>query len=607
MLVGFGAVLVCLLGLLGTFYYLQVKATVIPLTRGLSQEILAARSAGIGHLFHGYVNEIRTLSRDGVIRGGDPATIRQELQRRQATINSDYEMLFFADANGNYVSSIGSTGHVADRAYFKAIMVDGRDAVIGEPIVSRATGATVFVVACAVVDPEGRRVGLIAATVLLDTLTRIAGAINIGEHGFGWVMDHQGLLIAHPSDKLRMKLNLLDSTAQGYRGLEEIGRTLARGEAGVGTYERPDGTRFVTVFNPIPNTPNWGLGVSVPEADLMGRAYRLMRVILWGMAVLLAAVLAQVVLVSGRIAAPIKELQRGAERAAAGDLDQRLEIRTGDEIQSLAETFNRMNADLKAYIRDLRDVTAVKERVESELRIANRIQASMLPRIFPPFPDIEQLDLYATMQPARDVGGDFFDFFVLDDKRFVFGVGDVSGKGVPAALFMVIAMTILRNQASRALPLDQVIARANDILCGDNDETMFVTVFMGVVDPRTGELEYVNAGHNPPLLARAGGDFRRLEVECGRVLGAEPGYAYRSARTVLKPGDMLFLYTDGVTEAMNGREEFFGEARTVAALDDLQGETVRGVVNGMRAALDGFTADTPASDDVTMLALTLKG
>lgn len=605
MLVGFGLLLVCLMSLLGIYLYLQVKATVVPLTHELSQEVLQARSAALGNLFRGYLSDVRTLSRDAIFRSGDMAAIQQELEQRMLGINPDYEMAFFADKDGHYVSSIGSTGQVADRSYFQAVMREGRDQVISEPVVSQATGATVFVVTAGVNDADGRRVGLIATTVLLDTLTEIAGAIGIGSQGFGWVMDHQGLLIAHPNETLRMTLNLFESTAQGYQGLESVAETLARGEAGIGTYRRPDGTLFATIYNPIPNTPNWGLGVSLQETELMGRAYRLMGTILWGMAAVLVAVLLLVFLVSGRIAAPVRQLMQGVAYVSSGHLDYRLDVRTGDEIQVLADDFNRMTEDLKEHIKTLARVNAEKARVDGELHAANRIQASMLPHIFPPYPDIANLDLFATMEPAKEVGGDFYDFYVLDDRRLCFCIGDVSGKGVPAALFMVIGMTILRNLIRQGQSVAQAFAHANNMLCSDND--MFITAFMGILDTRTGELEYVCAGHNPPLISQAGGDFAFLDSPIRLFLGGMEDVVYPTTRLTLAPDDCLFLYTDGLNEAENAQGAFYTNQRMLAAINRLRGRNVRSLIDGMREDVAAFVQDAPAADDLTMLALTITG
>ncbi|MFZ1536387.1 MAG: SpoIIE family protein phosphatase [Chromatiaceae bacterium] len=603
MLLGFGLLLMCLLSLLGAYLYFQVKATVVPLTQELSQEVLRARSVGLGNLFRGYLSDIRTLSRDSVIRSGDLDAIQRELEQRVTAINSDYEMVFFADTRGRYVGSTGSTGYVGDRAYWQAILREGQAEVISEPVISRATGATVFVVAAGVRDQQGQPIGLIAATVLLDTLTEIAGAIGIGAHGFGWVMDHQGLLIAHPVDSLRLQLNLLQSASRGYEGLEEIGQTLARGESGFGTYRRPDGTLFATLYTPIPHTPNWGLGVSLPEAELMGRAHNLLQALLWGMALVIGAVLLLVFVVSGRIAAPVRELMRGVEYVSAGHLDYQLEVRTGDEIQTLAEDFNHMTGDLKEHIRNLARVTAEKARVDGELRAANRIQASMLPRIFPPDLDIANLDLYATMEPAKEVGGDFYDFYLLDDRRLCFCIGDVSGKGVPAALFMVIGMTILKNLVRQGQPLDQVFIQANKMLCSEND--MFITAFMGILDTATGELEYVSAGHNPPLIAQGGADFDYLDTPIHLFLGGMEDVGYQSSRLILAPGDCLFVYTDGLNEAQNAQGAFYTGPRMVAAINGLKHRGVRDLIGGMREAVAAFVQEAPAADDLTMLALTI--
>jgi phosphoserine phosphatase RsbU/P len=339
----------------------------------------------------------------------------------------------------------------------------------------------------------------------------------------------------------------------------------------------------------------------------MERPERLIRRIAWLMAGMLAAMLVLVAMLSQKITEPIRVLREGVGFVSTGNLDHVMDIRTGDEIQELAEAFNKMTDDLKAYIINLQQVTIEKERVESDLRVAHKIQAGMLPRIFPPFPEIEHLDLYATMEPAREVGGDFFDFFVLEDHRLCFNIGDVSGKGVPAALFMVITMTILRNQATLNPSLEQVFQQTNAMLCGGNDETMFVTLFMAILDPKTGELEYISAGHNPPLLSVRGKDFEFLNVSPSLVMGGMEGYPYRASKIVMQPGDMLFLYTDGVTEAMNAGDELFGDNRTMQALNDLKGKPVRELIQGMREAIDSFTQGAPASDDITMLAVSLTG
>lgn len=606
MLVRFGGVLSALLIVLGVVIYREARDSVFPLTKSYSEEVLTARSDEMGRLIGGYLRDVKAAAaRAETCRGDRDAILRELAAFTEVAAGGDYEMFFHADASGEFITPLGATGNVADREYFKAIVHGDAEQYISEPLVSRATGQDVFVVARPVRDANGRRIGMVGATVQLETLTGIAAQIRIGKKGFGYVVGRDGLLIAHPSKEWRLKLNLLESEQYGFVGLDKVGRMMINGESGVATYLRPDGSRYVAIFHTIRNTPGWCLGLALSEDELMGPARALTRTVLHLMGVILVVVLLVVVIVSGGIAAPILALARGVRHVGAGHLDKPLDIRTGDELETLAEAFNKMQVDLVAHMDTLRRTTAEKERIERDLHVANKIQTSMLPRIFPPYPDIDVLDLYATMEPAREVGGDFYDFFLIDKNRLCFSIGDVSGKGVAAALFMVITRTILKNQALSGKPLPEIMSRTNDMLCAENEESMFTTVFMGVLDIRTGDLDYVCAGHNPPLVARGGAPFETLDVKTCWVVGGQPGAEYPALRTRLAPGDLLFLYTDGVTEAMNDKDELFGDKRMIAAANAVAQRGARPVITAMRGALDDFVRGIPASDDVTMLALGL--
>lgn len=607
MLAWFGVTLGSLMVVFGILTYFSISGTVLPLTRDLGQEILRARSAEVGRLISGYLSEVKTIAGSDLMRSGNYEAIGRFLMRRADSINPDFEIVFVTDSKGNYITSKGARGNVAEREYWKAIMVHGQPFAISGPLLSKSTGENMFAVASVIANDQGDRIGVAAATVQLQKLSEIVTSIKLGRSGAGWVVDRSGVVIAHPNPALPMKLNLLHSDSAGYRGLEAIGQRIAKGESGQGRFVRPDGTHLVAIFNPIPDTPGWAFGISMNRSEYMERPEKLIRQIVWLLAAMLVVVLAVVVMLSRRISTPVRLLREGVEVVGSGQLDHVLDIRTGDEIQALAEAFNRMTGELKEHVARLTETTAAKERIESELKVARRIQASTLPRIFPPFPSIEHLDLFATMEPARDVGGDFFDFFVQDERYLYFYVGDVSGKGVPAALFMVITMTILRHQAVQSPDLDELFYRANNMLCAENDEGMFVTVFMGMLDLKNGELRYINAGHNPPLIKRAGREWAFLTVSPGLVMGAVEEFGYASATTALQPGDMLFLYTDGITEAIDGNGEFFGPNRTVAALNAFDGKSTRELVTDMRHTLKLFTGDIPPADDVTMLALFLTG
>ena len=606
MLVRFGGLLTVLLLLLGAVAYWQTSRSVESLVRSLSSEILAARSSEMAKTIGGYMRDVQSIAAHPAVRDGNAESTAAVMDTFLSCIGGgDYEMLFFADPSGRYTTTHGETGSVADRPYFKAVVADGAPLHVSPPLVSRASGEHVFVVAAPVPGADGRPAGMIGATVMLDTLSSIAAAIEIGRGGFGYVVGGDGLLIAHPNRDLRLKLNLLDSASVGFSGLDEIGRRMVAGESGFAEYLRPDGTPYVAVFHPITNAPGWTLGLAIRRDVALAPARESLRanVVLMGGIVL--AVLLVVSIVSGGIAKPIRALAAAAERVGAGDLDQTISLRTGDEIETLANALHRMQDDLKDHIRTLQATTAEKERIEHDLHVANRIQTSMLPRSFPPYPDVDNLDLFAVMQPAREVGGDFYDFFLVDDRRICFCVGDVSGKGVGAALFMVIARTILRNQALSGLPLAEVVRRTNVLLCAENEESMFVTLFIGLLDVRTGELETVCAGHNPPLISRAGGPFEFFRCPAGTIVGGIDDAVCPTVRSRLAPGDLLLLYTDGVNEAMNERGELLGDDRMLAAASAAAGRNARDTIRAMRAAIDGFVRGTPASDDVTLLAIAL--
>ncbi len=269
--------------------------------------------------------------------------------------------------------------------------------------------------------------------------------------------------------------------------------------------------------------------------------------------------------------------------------------------------FRLVNLCIKRFIENLRAETEAKERIQSELRIARDIQASMLPRVFPPFPGRTEFDLYAVMEPAKEVGGDFYDFFLIDSDRLGVVVGDVSGKGVPAALFMAICKTLLKTEALRGLEPAEVLARVNRLLIPDNETLMFVTVFLLVLDVRTGEIRYANGGHPAPLVSAGRTGFHRLEGPNGVVLGAFDTDAFRTSARRLNPGDLVFLYTDGVTEAMDAGQNLFSEARLAAGLDGADAPGAEALVRRAREAVREFVGGNPPSDDITMVALRYRG
>jgi sigma-B regulation protein RsbU (phosphoserine phosphatase) len=275
--------------------------------------------------------------------------------------------------------------------------------------------------------------------------------------------------------------------------------------------------------------------------------------------------------------------------------------------------FNDMEVTVKKTVEQLQTLRqAVHEHdqlvaIRNELDIASHIQQSILPRTFPPFPQRHDFEIFAEMIPAREVGGDFYDFFLIDDERLGLIVGDVSGKGVPAALFMTMARTLLKSTALAGLPPAECLRRVNSLLCLDNASEMFVTVFYGVLNTHSGLLAYSNGGHNPPYLLRANGRAERLAGTGDMVLAALEGGQYHEKTTNLTRGDGLFLYTDGITEAMNGTSDLFSDQRLAAFLGERNGETPEQLIRSTIDAVKRHCGAAPQSDDITALAVRYIG
>ena len=282
-------------------------------------------------------------------------------------------------------------------------------------------------------------------------------------------------------------------------------------------------------------------------------------------------------------------------------------IHNRDEIGKLAKSVEKMSRDMNRYIEDLTQATAEKERLGAELNVARQIQAEMLPRVFPPYKNHPELELYANMTPAKEVGGDFYDFYLIDDDHFAMVVGDVSGKGVPAALFMVITKTLLKDTAEHEYNPAKVFEHVNKILCEGNESGLFVTCWMGILTLSTGELNFANAGHNAPII-KNGREIKYLSTKPNLMLAAMDGIPYTNNTLKLAKGDRLFIYTDGITEATNDYNELYGEERLLKILKSVQnnGISSRDLLDIVRNDLNDFVLDAPQFDDITMLAMTYK-
>ena len=282
-------------------------------------------------------------------------------------------------------------------------------------------------------------------------------------------------------------------------------------------------------------------------------------------------------------------------------------IHTGDELEALAHSIEEMDRSLKHYVRENTAITAERERLNTELELAGSIQMDMLPCDFPPFPERSEFDLYASMNPAKEVGGDFYDFFLVDEDHLALVIADVSGKGIPGALFMMMVKIMVQNCVLAGLSPKQVMEQVNEQIAENNSESMFVTVWLGILDIPSGKLTAVNAGHEYPIFKKPGGCYELIKDKHGMAVGTMEGICYREYEMQFEPGSSLFVYSDGLPEANNRAEELFGIARTLAALNENPDLPPEETLCAVERAVDTFVGDAPQFDDLTMLCFAYHG
>ncbi|MDV2481495.1 SpoIIE family protein phosphatase [Methanoculleus sp. Wushi-C6] len=476
-----------------------------------------------------------------------------------------------------------------------------------------------------VYHPEKGWVWVVGADVTVETINQQIIGTQVGDRGYAMLIDQHGNVISRPgltSGDLRWDAsfvaeNLLSSENPD---LASVAEKMTAGETGVARIRFDDGERFIA-YAPV-RSVNWSVGVVMPVDEVLapiektrssifqasedtaahiGSQQDAMKTIFTGAFLGLLAVVALLTLaVTRHFTRPIEELQKGSEAIGRGDLDHRVEVATGDEFEELAHSFNRMTADLRGHVEDLRRTTAEKERIAKELEIAKEIQQSILPESAPVLPGF---DLAGFNLPAREVGGDFFDYIPAGEGCWGVEIADVSGKGVPAALFMALSRTLVRASASESSDPVRSILEANRYICMDSKTCMFVTLFYGILDTRKGTFTYVNAGHNPPLLFRAGSSEAELLQGKGIALGIFDDIELELVELRLNPGDTVVFYTDGVNEATNERDEEYGMERLKAFIPGLLDRQAREMIEAIVEDVTAFAGDRPQFDDITLVVL----
>ena len=452
--------------------------------------------------------------------------------------------------------------------------------------------------------------GVATVDVSLQTIVDDINQLKVHETGYGFMVNPEGNFLAFP-DKDKMANGNIKELSPSFADKMDSLSSLPSGSWLF--VEGPDPLRKESswmILRPIRQEQTMvGAVVFVyPEKEVLNSLIVLQAKTFFVGVTGLLILLIVIIVVSNSISRPIVGLSKGVDQAAKGDLQHRIDVTANNlEVLTLQNGFNKMLEDLQLYIKNLRETTALNERIESELTLAHQIQASMLPRVFPPFPHRNDIDIFALMDPAKEVGGDFYDFFLVDKNKLCFLIGDVSGKGVPAALFMMINKVLLKNEGMSGNSPAQILSKVNNIISKDNEELMFVTIFCVVLDLVTGEVCFANAGHNPPLMGSLESGFEYLKPDHNFVLGVKADVNFTLNKTAMRRGDTFFLYTDGVTEALNKESKLFSEPRLQQCLNAAKDQGAAGLIQKIRKDINEFAQGAEQSDDITMLAVKYYG
>jgi len=488
-----------------------------------------------------------------------------------------------------------------------------------------------------------QKIGVLLFQMPIDRINNIMTSkqewskVGLGESGETYIIGsdflirNQSRFLIEDRNKYFMmikKLGLPEETINRIRNLNStIGlqpvktrgtKAALSGETGTQIFPDYRGVSVLSSYKPLNiSDVNWAIMSEIDEAEAFKYVHYLKKSVIILLLVLIIGILIISILFSRTLTRPLKTLSRYTQELSSRDftssdscsfLDDLLTVaRRGDEVGELAQAFQRMETELENSIENLKKTTSTKERMESELNIGREIQMSMIPLIFPPFPDRKEIVIYGTMEPAREVGGDFYDFFFIDEDWFCFCIGDVSGKGVPAALFMAVTKTLIKSRAADDYSPASIITHINDELSRHNEAFMFVTIFIGILNTKTGKFLYTNAGHNPPYIKRKDGSIEQIDQLHGPVAGAISGLTYKEDKTSLSKKDILLLYTDGITEARNREKEFFSDKRLAEVLSSFEDISAEDIVNSTVSEVKRFEDGADQADDITALAIQFLG
>ena len=451
-------------------------------------------------------------------------------------------------------------------------------------------------------DSEGKLYGMLIADLSLEWLTDLVGGIQAFDNSYNLMVSRNASFIVHPNRELILNETIFSSTyGDTDKSLAKMQDDILSGRAGQVLRDNEGGKYFV-FYSPV-ETTQWTVAIVCPRSELYAevKTLRGVLIILGIIALLLMIALSYKGI--RKVVAPVEDFSDVAKKIAQGDFTAELpQIRSKDELRELHDSFEYLQHSLVKYIDELKSTTANKARIERELHIARGIQMGMIPKLFPPFPERDDLELAAKLVPAKEVGGDLYDFFI-DDEKLYFIIGDVSGKGIPASLVMAVTCRLFRSVASHLDKPEEIIASLNDSLADGNESNMFCTAFLGVLDLTTGHLRYCNAGHNAPFIIGADGRVALLDVVPNLPLGLFGGFPYEGQELQLDKQTMLYMFTDGVNEAENGAKEQFGDLRLEGLLRRNATLEPSGIISATLAEVEHHADGAEQSDDITVMCI----
>ena len=450
---------------------------------------------------------------------------------------------------------------------------------------------------------DGSFIGVINTSLSLNWLSQTISAVKPYPNSYSIMIGRGGTYFVHPdSTKITRQTIFTQTLENPDTAMVSLGHAMQRGEEGVREMHI-NGEHCYVFYKPLGKT-GCSMAIVCPESDIFGGFDRLRRTVMAIVCVGLLLMLYFFIRIITRELSPLRRLAREAETIASGQFDTQLpNFERTDEIGQLSQSFGNMQQSLVRYIEELKDTTAQKASIESELNVANSIQMSMLPNVFP---DRDGLDMYASMTPAKEVGGDLYGYLLKDDNLY-FCLGDVSGKGVPASLFMAQVTRLFRTLANQQLSPSDICIHMNDALSGDENPTnMFVTLFVGMVNLASGHLSFCNAGHNPPVIGGGEhhGDF--LEMKPNFPIGVLPGLEFEGEEIESIKGRALFIYTDGLNEAENREHEQFGDERLLDILRNTHFDSAQQVIETLAAEVEKHREGADPNDDLTMMCLRIS-